>query len=130
MFKILLKSGEKYIFQGVDEENTKQWVADISRDEFDETISDAVKMAVDEITSGASEAFDTLKEIEDWIKTNSGNTIVGPEGPAGADGKSAYQIWLEAGNEGSEDDFLNSLKGEKGALDEEQISALKEEVNE
>ena len=127
-FKILLKSGEKYIFQGVDEENTKQWVADISRDEFDETISDAVKMAVDEITSGASEAFDTLKEIEDWIKTNSGNTIVGPEGPAGADGKSAYQIWLEAGNEGSEEDFLNSLKGEKGALDEEQISALKEEV--
>ncbi|RZM21533.1 MAG: hypothetical protein EOO88_32795 [Pedobacter sp.] len=29
---------------------------------------------------------------------------------AGADGKSAYQIWLDAGNTGSQTDFLNSLK--------------------
>ncbi|RZJ90395.1 MAG: hypothetical protein EOO20_08295 [Chryseobacterium sp.] len=29
---------------------------------------------------------------------------------AGADGKSAYQIWLDAGNTGSQVDFLNSLK--------------------
>lgn len=39
----------------------------------------------------------------------------GPEGPvgspgqAGAPGKSAYQIWLEQGNTGSEQDFLDSL---------------------
>lgn len=32
----------------------------------------------------------------------------------GADGKSAYDIWLDEGNSGSESDFLNSLKGEKG----------------
>ena len=32
----------------------------------------------------------------------------------GADGKSAYQIWLDAGNEGTEEDFLNSLVGESG----------------
>ena len=32
----------------------------------------------------------------------------------GNDGKSAYQIWLEAGNTGSETEFLNSLKGENG----------------
>lgn len=31
--------------------------------------------------------------------------------PKGADGKSAYQIWLDLGNTGSEADFLNSLKG-------------------
>ena len=30
------------------------------------------------------------------------------------DGKSAYQIWIEAGNTGTIDDFLESLKGEKG----------------
>lgn len=30
----------------------------------------------------------------------------------GADGKSAYQIWLDNGNTGTEQDFLNSLKGE------------------
>lgn len=39
-----------------------------------------------------------------------------PEGetPIVEDGKSAYQIWLDKGNEGTEEDFLNSLKGEKG----------------
>ena len=31
----------------------------------------------------------------------------GEVGPAGADGKSAYQIWLDAGNEGTEEDFVN-----------------------
>lgn len=42
-------------------------------------------------------------------KKNSGGSST-----AGADGKSAYQIWLDAGNTGSEADFLASLKGEKG----------------
>lgn len=39
-----------------------------------------------------------------------------PEGetPIVEDGKSAYQIWLDKGNEGTEEEFLNSLKGEKG----------------
>lgn len=32
----------------------------------------------------------------------------------GAPGKSAYEIWLEAGNTGTKDDFLNSLKGRDG----------------
>lgn len=38
----------------------------------------------------------------------------GGSGEKGEDGKSAYEIWLEQGNEGSEQDFLESLKGEKG----------------
>ena len=32
----------------------------------------------------------------------------------GKDGKSAYQIWLDNENKGTEQDFLNSLKGPKG----------------
>ena len=32
----------------------------------------------------------------------------------GADGKSAYQIWLDAGNTGTEQVFLDSLKGQNG----------------
>lgn len=32
----------------------------------------------------------------------------------GEDGKSAYEIWIEVGNEGTIEDFLESLKGEKG----------------
>lgn len=38
----------------------------------------------------------------------------GKDGTDGTDGKSAYQIWLDAGNTGSEQDFLNSLKGKDG----------------
>jgi hypothetical protein len=32
--------------------------------------------------------------------------------PKGAKGDSAYQVWLDNGNEGDEDDFLNVLRGE------------------
>lgn len=32
----------------------------------------------------------------------------------GQNGKSAYEIWLEAGNSGTREDFLNSLKGQDG----------------
>jgi len=42
-------------------------------------------------------------------------TNVEQEGPAGPEGKSAYQIWLELGNTGTEQDFIDSLKGEDGA---------------
>lgn len=33
----------------------------------------------------------------------------------GQNGKSAYEIWLEEGNTGTKDDFLNSLKGTNGS---------------
>lgn len=35
-------------------------------------------------------------------------------GGAGSNGKSAYEIWLELGNEGTEEEFIASLKGPKG----------------
>ena len=38
----------------------------------------------------------------------------GVDGQDGADGKSAYQIWLDEGNVGTEQDFLDSLRGEDG----------------
>lgn len=34
--------------------------------------------------------------------------------PTITDGKSAYDIWLDLGNEGTEQDFINSLKGKDG----------------
>lgn len=40
--------------------------------------------------------------------------IQGKDGYQGSDGKSAYQIWLEAGNEGTEAEYLASLKGKDG----------------
>ena len=48
-----------------------------TQDSLDSVVSDAIDLAVDKITSGASEAFDTLKEVEDWIKAHSGET--GPD---------------------------------------------------
>ena len=38
----------------------------------------------------------------------------GEQGQRGIQGKSAYDVWLEKGNVGTEVDFLNSLKGQKG----------------
>lgn len=38
----------------------------------------------------------------------------GAPGLNGTDGESAYETWLSLGNVGSEEDFINSLKGEPG----------------
>lgn len=38
----------------------------------------------------------------------------GEAGQNGSDGDSAYQVWLDAGNTGLEEDFLNSLRGADG----------------
>ncbi len=43
----------------------------------------------------------------------------GPVGESGADGKSAYQTALENGFEGTEEDWLNSLKGPQGEKGED-----------
>jgi hypothetical protein len=65
----------------------------------------------------------TLQDKNTLIGTLSGDgsmrgglgTVLGRDGKDGADGKSAYQIWLDEGNTGTEADFLASLKGEQGA---------------
>ena len=36
------------------------------------------------------------------------------QGPPGESGKSAYETWLDLGNVGTEQDFIDSLKGEQG----------------
>ncbi|MCM1220992.1 MAG: collagen-like protein [Lachnospiraceae bacterium] len=48
----------------------------------------------------------------------------------GADGKSAYEIWLEIGNSGTETDFFNSLKGEKGDTGERGLQGIQGEKGE
>lgn len=44
------------------------------------------------------------------IEHNLGNV----KGPQGDPGRSAYELWLDAGNIGTEADFLESLKGKDG----------------
>ena len=43
-----------------------------------------------------------------------GSEIPGPQGDPGEDGISAYEVWLELGNTGDEQDFIDSLKGADG----------------
>lgn len=40
--------------------------------------------------------------------------IKGPQGEDGEKGDSAYRVWLDAGNTGTEEDFFESLKGAQG----------------
>lgn len=51
----------------------------------------------------------TPLSYEEWLAS-----IKGGNGKDGQNGKSAYQIWLDNGHSGSEEDFLNWLKGEDG----------------
>ena len=60
---------------------------------------------------GASDPYDIY--IFDGISNswvNNGKL----QGAKGDEGKSAYQLWLSAGNTGAEADFLNSLEGKDG----------------
>ena len=48
-----------------------------------------------------------------WVPVSSASET----GEKGDDGKSAYEIWLEQGNTGTEQDFLDSLRGEAATVD-------------
>ena len=69
-FKAMLKNGENYTLSKITEEQYS-WEKELGRTEFDSTVAHivdtAVNDAIEKVTSGASEAFDTLKEVEDWI---------------------------------------------------------------
>lgn len=61
----------------------------------------------------------TNKKLQQMITANKNaiaeiNKQLEEGGGAGENGKSAYDIWLEQGNEGTEADFLASLKGADG----------------
>ena len=56
----------------------------------------------------------TIKTYTVTKKITVGLAIQGKDGHMGVDGKSAYQIWLEAGNTGTEEEYLASLKGADG----------------
>lgn len=51
-----------------------------------------------------------------WIWDGSQwNDVGNISGPAGADGQSAYDIWLALGNTGTQTDFMNAITGPAGA---------------
>lgn len=63
--------------------------------------------------------IDNLQEgqvlvFENGFFVNKDASFSGGSGESGKDGKSAYEIWLEKGNTGTVDDFLQSLVGPQG----------------
>lgn len=72
------------------------------------------------VTAMVGEVLPTLTvseikaEIESKLK-NAGSGGTAEKGEKGNDGKSAYQTWLDLGNNGTEQDFINSLKAPSAA---------------
>lgn len=60
---------------------------------------------------------ETPLSYEEWLAS-----IKGEKGDKGDDGKSAYEIWLEQGNTGTQEDFLNWLKYNKEPVEDSKIS--------
>ena len=68
-------------------------------------------------TGTEQDFINSLKGANGKDGTDGANGQPGEKGDPGQDGengKSAYDIWIELGNTGTEEDFLNSLKGEPG----------------
>ena len=57
-------------------------------------------------------SYEVIKYTE-GEDTETAKRIIGTFGE-GTEGKSAYQVWLDAGYTGTEEDYLNSLKGADG----------------
>lgn len=55
--------------------------------------------------------YEVKKQISVTLAIQGKDGVIGKDGEAG---KSAYQIWLDAGNTGSEQEYLDSLKGADG----------------
>ena len=68
---------------------------------------------IEEVADGVNVTFQSILD-DGTVKTDTVFIPKGTQGEAGVAGKSAYEIWLEAGNTGTEEDFLISLVGEKG----------------
>ena len=64
-----------------------------------------------EMNNKIAEVTALEEDLEDNVESG---YFKGQDGEDGQDGKSAYQIWLDEGNVGTEEDFLESIKGEKG----------------
>ena len=72
------------------------------------TIEDFEKRFAEAIKNAKGDKGERGADGKDGINGTNGRD--GIDGKNGQDGKSAYQIWLDLGNSGSEQEFINSLK--------------------
>lgn len=70
-----------------------------------------MQVSINGITMGTSQLLSVPYAL---YAQSSGSSIPGPQGEQGIEGQSAYEVWINAGNTGTESDFFAFLKGEKG----------------
>jgi uncharacterized protein YuzE len=87
-------------------------------------VAEAVAGAVVSANSYTKEYLSNIENSLQELDKSIGELELTP-GPQGAEGKSAYKIALEAGFEGSESDWLASLKGEHGEPGQQGIQGEK-----
>jgi hypothetical protein len=71
-FEVVTKSGEKYKFDTTVESGEPKWEK-YTYEGGDVNVDEVVEDVLNRVTSGATEAFDTFKEVEDWISNHSCN---------------------------------------------------------
>ena len=78
----------------------------------------AKSLKVDVDKTGSCSSFEELSNQPLTSVTfalySPGSDTPGPQGDPGEEGMSAYEVWLALGNTGTEQDFIDSLKGPEG----------------
>lgn len=82
-------------------------------------IWNAIEELEEEINNIWNSIFDLEEQIDNIELAQGLQGPPGANGTDGEDGKSAYQIWLDLGNNGTKTDFINSLTGPKGEKGEQ-----------
>lgn len=71
-------------------------------------------VVIKEITNDYTITFTYFYGGKNYTATKKFSVVLATQGSDGTNGKSAYQIWLDNGNTGTEEDYLKSLKGADG----------------
>ena len=78
----------------------------------------AKSLKVDVDKTGSCSSFEELSNQPltsvPFALYSPGSDTPGPQGDPGEEGMSAYEVWLDLGNTGTEQDFIDSLKGPEG----------------
>ena len=78
----------------------------------------AKSLKVDVDKTGSCSSFEELSNQPltsvPFALYSPGSDLPGPQGDPGEAGLSAYEVWLDLGNTGTEQDFIDSLKGPDG----------------
>ena len=93
-------------------EDPSSLINDTSVSETQTYSSQKIEEILGEVEDSVS--VDVSSESNNALEMKSDGLYVSSETITGENGKSAYEIWLELGNDGTEQDFIDSLKGADG----------------